>query len=118
MILNSALGPVGTAAAAGNHYNLGRTASHETGHYLNLRHIWGDEPDCAADDLVEDTPIQADANYENPQFPHISCNNGPNGDMFMNYMDYVYDSAMYMFTVGQVNRMHAALETMRSSFLK
>lgn len=114
-ILNTAFGTTGTAAAP---YNMGRTATHEVGHYLNLRHIWGDEPECGADDFVEDTPLQADANFGKPKFPHISCNNGPNGDMFMNYMDYVDDDTMFMFTVGQVNRMHAALETMRSSFLK
>jgi hypothetical protein len=114
-ILNTAFGTTGTAAAP---YNLGRTATHEIAHWLNLRHIWGDEPECAADDFVDDTPLQGDANFGKPKFPHISCNNGPNGDMFMNYMDYVDDDTMFMFTVGQVNRMHAALETMRSSFLK
>jgi hypothetical protein len=114
-ILNTAFGATGTAAPP---FNLGRTATHEIGHWLNLRHIWGDEPECAADDFVEDTPLQGDANSGKPQFPHISCNNGPNGDMFMNYMDYVDDDAMFMFTVGQVSRMHAALETMRGSFLE
>jgi hypothetical protein len=49
-------------------------------------------------------------NYGKPVFPHISCNNGPNGDMFMNYMDYVDDDTMVMFTAGQVSRMAAALD--------
>ena len=44
-----------------------------------------------------------------PRFPQITCNNGPDGDMFMNYMDYVDDAAMVMFTVGQVARMNATL---------
>ena len=51
-------------------------------------------------------------------FPHISCSNGPNGDMFMNYMDYVDDAAMLMFTTQQVARMHAALEGPRKSIGK
>ena len=48
-------------------------------------------------------------NYGKPTFPHITCNNGPNGDMFMDYMDYVDDAAMVMFTAGQVARMNATL---------
>ena len=44
-----------------------------------------------------------------PAFPHVTCNNGPNGDMFMNYMDYVDDDTMVMFTLGQVARMNATL---------
>ena len=47
--------------------------------------------------------------YGKPDFPHVSCNNGPNGDMFMNYMDYVDDAAMFMFTAAQVARMNATL---------
>ena len=53
-------------------------------------------------------------NYGTPGFPHISCENGPNGDMFMNYMDYVDDAAMFMFTPGQVTRMNATLAGPRS----
>ena len=49
------------------------------------------------------------ANTGKPTFPHITCNNGPSGDMFMNYMDYVDDDAMFMFTTGQVARMNATL---------
>jgi hypothetical protein len=44
-----------------------------------------------------------------PTFPHITCNNGPNGDMFMNFMDYVDDDTMCMFSTGQVARMNATL---------
>ena len=53
--------------------------------------------------------------YGKPAFPHVSCNNGPNGDMFVNYMDYVDDAAMVMFTAGQVARMQATLAGPRSS---
>jgi Pregnancy-associated plasma protein-A len=113
VILQSAFGNTGTAAAP---FNLGRTATHEIGHWLNLRHIWGDDgTGCTGDDFVADTPNAGGPNYGTPAFPHISCSNGPNGDMFMNYMDYVDDAAMFMFTQGQVDRMQAALDGPRSS---
>ena len=106
VILHTAFGTTGTATEP---FNLGRTATHETGHWLNLRHIWGDRNDCGGTDFCSDTPNQQLPNYGKPTFPHISCNNGPNGDMFMNYMDYVDDAAMFMFTPAQVTRMNAAL---------
>jgi len=112
VILHKAFGTKGTATAP---FNLGRTASHEVGHWLNLRHIWGDTEDCSGSDFVADTPNAAGPNYGQPTFPHISCNNGPNGDMFMNYMDYVDDDSMFMFTPQQVSRMRAALEGPRKS---
>ena len=111
VILNTAFGTVGTAAAP---YNLGRTAVHEVGHWLNLNHIWGDSNDCTGTDHVSDTPNAMAPNFGKPTFPHVSCKNGPNGDMFVNYMDYVDDAAMVMFTHGQVARMHATLIGPRS----
>ncbi len=99
----------GTSGAARPPFNLGRTATHEIGHWLNLRHIWGDRNDCGGTDFVPDTPNQQLPNTGKPTFPHVSCNNGPNGDMFMNYMDYVDDNAMFMFTPAQVLRMNATL---------
>jgi len=106
-ITTPAFGMTGTATSP---FDLGRTCVHEVGHFLNLHHIWGDTPDCSGGDFVADTPNAEDANFGKPKFPHVSCQNGPNGDMFMNYMDYVDDDSMFMFTAGQVNRMHAALE--------
>jgi hypothetical protein len=99
----------GTKGAAAEPFNLGRTATHEVGHYLNLRHIWGDTNDCSGSDQVSDTPRAQMPNYGTPDFPHLSCNNGPAGDMFMDYMDYVDDAAMFMFTQGQAARMNATL---------
>ncbi len=105
VILYSAFGsrqkyPAGTYIP---NYDLGRTATHEVGHWMNLIHIWGDDGgSCAGSDLVDDTPNQADENYRCPVFPAISCNNM--GDMSMNYMDYTYDRCMYMFSKGQVAR--------------
>ena len=101
----TAFGNTGTASAP---FNKGRTATHEVGHYLNLYHIWGDDgTSCAGSDQVTDTPNQADENYGCPSFPQVSCSNGTNGDMFMNYMDYTDDACMYMFTTGQKTRMQA-----------
>ena len=112
VILYSAFGTTGAAKAP---FNRGRTATHEIGHWLNLRHIWGDTEDCSGSDLVPDTPNAAGPNYGKPAFPHVSCGNGPNGDMFMNYMDYVDDAAMFMFTTQQVARMRATLAGPRQS---
>ena len=100
----------GTKGTAEPPFNLGRTATHEVGHYLNLRHIWGDTEDCSGTDFVADTPNAAGPNFGKPAFPSVSCNNGPNGDMFMNYMDYVDDAAMFMFSAQQVLRMRTALD--------
>ena len=93
-------------------YELGRTTVHELGHYFNLRHIWGDA-NCG-DDLVGDTPTQQTYNFGKPAYPHVTCSNGPNGDQFMNYMDYVDDAAMVMFSAGQKTRMLAALNGSRA----
>ncbi|MFL5313203.1 MAG: M43 family zinc metalloprotease [Myxococcales bacterium] len=113
VILHSAFGTTGTAAAP---FNLGRTATHEIGHWLNLNHIWGDDGTaCTGTDNVADTPNQGGPNFGAPAFPRTSCNNAPNGDMFMNYMDYVDDRAMFMFSAGQVARMQACLDGARSA---
>jgi hypothetical protein len=105
-----AFGTMGTAQAP---FNKGRTATHEVGHYFNLRHIWADTPDCSGSDMVADTPNCAGPNFGEPAWPVVTCNNGPNGDMFMNYMDYTDDPAMFMFTTQQVLRIRTALETVR-----
>jgi hypothetical protein len=112
VILNTAFGTRGTATAP---FNLGRSATHEIGHWLNLRHIWGDTEDCSGSDLVADTPNAEGPNFGKPTFPKVSCNNGPTGDMFMNYMDYVDDDTMVMFSPQQVARMHAALDGPRET---
>ncbi len=114
VILNTAFGSEGTATAP---FHKGRTATHEVGHWLNLRHIWGDTLDCSGGDRVADTPNAEGPNTGKPTFPKVSCGNAPNGDMFMNYMDYVDDEAMFMFTAGQVARMNACLAGPRASFL-
>jgi hypothetical protein len=95
-------------------YQKGRTITHEVGHWFGLVHIWGDA--VCGDDLVGDTPIQTAANGSSPLFPHLSsCNTNPNGDMFMNYMDYTYDASRTMFSIGQATRMNSYLDLFRTS---
>lgn len=109
-----AFGTQGTAQAP---FDKGRTVTHEIGHFFNLRHIWGDTEDCSGSDFVADTPNCAGPNYGKPGFPHVTCNNGPNGDMYVNYMDYTDDGSMFMFTTQQVMRMRSALEGPRKSLM-
>ncbi len=120
-------GNIGTATAP---FNLGRTATHEVGHWFNLRHIWGDDcnpvncdgschsSECTGTDFVTDTPNAGQPNIGTPTFPLTDCcTSGGNGVMFMNYMDYVDDAAMIMFTNDQSDRMDAVLYTTRASLV-
>ena len=93
----------------------GRVAVHEVGHWFNLQHLWG-LTNCGTD-YVDDTPTQFSANFNCPGFPVITCNNGPYGDMFMNYMDGTSDDCRNLFTIGQCDRMNAALFTYRSGLI-
>lgn len=104
VINTTAFGRVGNVTPP---FNDGRTATHEIGHWLDLFHIWGDA--VCGDDHCDDTPQQHNENYNCPGFPHASncTNNGANGDMFMNYMDYTDDSCMNIFTNDQRIRMRA-----------
>lgn len=103
VLLYSSIGSMTTPGTATN-YNLGRTATHEVGHWLNLRHIWGDA--TCGNDLVNDTPVHYTSNGGCPAHPKSnSC--GTSAEMFMNYMDYTYDNCMNIFTIGQSARMNA-----------
>ncbi|MBL7787187.1 MAG: fibronectin type III domain-containing protein [Chitinophagales bacterium] len=95
--------------AQGGSFGRGRTATHEVGHWLNLRHIWGDA-NCGSD-LVSDTPTHNTSNYGCPSQPHYSTCSGQPREMTMNYMDYTDDACMYMFSSGQKTRMRAVLTT-------
>ena len=103
----------GTTGTVSPPYDLGRTTTHEVGHWLNLWHIWGDN--TCGDDFVNDTPEQEEANYGGKIHPHPSCNN--NGDMFMNFMDYTNDACMNSFTQGQKNRVWSAITNYRYELL-
>jgi hypothetical protein len=91
----------------------GRTLTHEVGHYLGLRHIWGDG--ACATDYCDDTPPAAAQNTGTPTSYPLnagSCSgpsNSPDGEMFMNFMDYSRDPYKYMFTPDQTARMQTAM---------
>ncbi len=89
-------------------YNQGRTAVHEVGHWLGLRHLWGDA-NCG-DDGVDDTPKQQTFTTGCPSTVRVSCGNAPNGDMYMDYMDFTYDDCLVMFTEGQKQKMRVLFE--------
>lgn len=99
VINHNAFGTINTAAP----FNLGRTAVHEVGHWLGLKHIWGDA-ECG-DDGVDDTPQQGFFTKGCPSGFRSSCSNGTLGDMYMNFMDYTDDACMNLFTAGQRSRM-------------
>lgn len=108
-------GKIGSAAQSSPHH-LGRTATHEIGHFFDLYHLWGEDGDeCADDDGVGDTPPQA-APFEGcPTHPQQGC--GGHHAMFMNYMDYASDACMALFTHGQKARIWGALQVARPGLL-
>ncbi len=103
-------GKFGSAQAP---YHMGRTCTHEVGHWLNLLHPWGNWGGCNDDDYVSDTPLQEGPHYYCPVYPQPSCSD--TSDMFMDYMDYVNDSCMNLFTFGQKARMLATMDIVRTS---
>lgn len=107
-------GTIGLAAGS-TPQQLGRTTTHEIGHYFNLHHIWGDgNNSCNDDDGVADTPVQKNEFYGCPSHPQMSCGNKA---LFIDFMDYTDDACMRMFTEGQKTRMHAALNGPRASLV-
>jgi hypothetical protein len=109
-----AFGKGGTSVAP---FNLGRTATHEIGHFFDLSHIWGPNncdgaQSCDDDDSVNDTPKQFRCTFGAPPADSVitdACSTTNPGIMWMNYMDYVDDRAMVMYTPGQYSRMEAIL---------
>jgi hypothetical protein len=95
----------GLSGTANAPFNLGRTATHEVGHWMNLRHIWGDR--LCGSDLVSDTPVHDSPNTGVPAAGLRSTCSGTPLEMFMNYMDYTDDRGMFMFSNGQKNRISA-----------
>jgi hypothetical protein len=96
----------------------GRTATHEVGHYLGLRHIWGDG-DCTEDDGLLDTPEAADAQQQTCDYSTNTCTDAANDlpDQIENYMDYTDENCMNMFTQQQTAAMHYVLENFRPGIL-
>ena len=103
--------------------NRGRTLVHEVGHYLGLRHIWGDagqgEDGCVVDDGLNDTPISAAANQQTCDYSMNSCNEGVDDfpDMIENYMDYSDENCLNMFSNQQADAMRFVVENFRSDLL-
>jgi len=104
----------------------GRVLTHEVGHYLGLRHTWGDGtlaifgfPDCDADDGLEDTPNQGLSSNFSCDFELNTCTEGETDlpDMIENYMDYSAERCQNMFTVQQVGIMRATLSQCRNNIL-
>ena len=110
----------GTSAATTGYslytaYAEGRTATHEIGHWFNLRHIWGDKR--CGNDFVTDTPAHDGSNGGCPAVGLKSACTGKPLEQWMNYMDYTYDKCMYMFSAGQKLRMDAAIDAARSGYV-
>lgn len=103
VMLNTAFGSIGTAVN-GAPYNKGRTTVHEIGHWVGLRHIWGDG-NCATD-YCNDTPPAQTSNFGCPTHPYKlgTCAGNTTGEMTMNFMDYTDDACMYMFSNDQKYR--------------
>jgi hypothetical protein len=87
----------------------GHIAAHEIGHFLGLRHIWGDGSDCTATDFCNDTPAAAQPNLVCAGLDWDSCPDRPGIDMVENYMDYTSDICKNIFTLDQKDRMLAVL---------
>jgi hypothetical protein len=100
VIVHKYFGRTGTVVSP---FNKGRTATHEIGHWLNLKHIWGDA--SCGNDNVNDTPDHTSSNFGCPSYPKKSMCTGMKPMMTMNYMDYTNDACMYMFSAGQRARM-------------
>ncbi|SHG65066.1 Por secretion system C-terminal sorting domain-containing protein [Flavobacterium micromati] len=102
------------AGTYGADYDKGRTTTHEVGHWLGLRHIWGDGEvgkvdGCTVDDFCNDTPNAKEANEGCPTRIVDSCPDSAGVDMFRNYMDYTDDACMNIFTADQKLRMTTVL---------
>jgi PKD repeat protein len=116
VIRHDVCGSIGTVLTGPFSNNKGRTLTHEVGHWLGLRHIWGDA--TCGNDNVSDTPPHVTANNGCPPFPHNpnnSCGGGPNGEMYSNYMDYTDGSCQNIFTLGQSSNMTLVLNSIRTN---
>jgi hypothetical protein len=110
----------GTSGTVSPPYHLGRTCTHEIGHYFGLQHLWGpgleNDSSCSGDDGIEDTPKQF-GTYQHSCPANLMSSCG-SADMHMNFMNYTDDACMAMFTQGQKERMLSVLQNMRAGLLE
>lgn len=99
---------------SGSHYGLGRVATHEVGHFFGLQHPWADDSNCSTDDGITDTPLQYEAHGGCPSYPQSGCSAS---EMFMNFMDYVDDPCMLMFTNEQCQKMRRTAQIERAALI-
>ena len=116
VVVSTSVGSIALPATGGSPYDMGRTLTHEVGHWVWLYHIWGDDGSSCTmgTDEVTDTPDHGGPNFGCPSHPNISCTVH---EMFMNYMDYVDDNCMNMFTQGQLSRAHMAIDLFRPAIV-
>jgi len=116
-------GSIATPNPVNTPYNLGRTVTHEVGHWFGLYHIWGDDCGgggsfCSGSDFVNDTPNQRCSTNGCPSGVQTdSCTSNSPGIMYMNFMDYSYDACLNMFSNGQAMRMQSIINVYRPSIL-
>lgn len=108
VILYSSVGSVANPNPNGGVYASGRTLTHEAGHWLGLRHIWGDSGACTNDDFCADTPDASGSNFGCPTTDSCFAD-GLGNDMVENYMDYTDDTCMNTFTADQKTRIQAVM---------
>lgn len=109
----SGSGCPGSGIVPGAPYNLGRTVTHELGHFYNLNHTF--TADCGGDDAITDTPNIETENYGCPS-PGSRDACVYDKALTMNYMDYVNDACMYLFTIGQTEVVDAYIASVQSDF--
>ncbi len=107
---------VGRGGSAQWPFDEGHLTTHEVGHWLGVDHTWDswDNYSCSIDDGIEDTPEQYEEYYDCPSYPQYSCDSS---DMFMNFMDYVDDACLSLWTEGQKNLMHNIIQNDRNELL-
>jgi hypothetical protein len=105
------------SVGGGSYVSKGRTAVHEVGHYLGLRHIWGDDTNCTGNDGIDDTPSASNQSNTDCDTSKNTCVDNINGvdlhDMIENYMDYSSESCQNSFTKGQVDLMRSVIQNQR-----
>lgn len=100
-----------TGTVTSSVYGLGRTATHEIGHWLGLIHTWGDGDGCAEDYVADTPPTKGPNQTTSCRQTYSTCVNGvQTRDLIEDYLDYSPDACMNLFTQGQVNRMRAVLK--------